>query len=438
MSDRALSAWKPTPRDRVLLLLVSISVLAGLGRDGILAATPEIRESLSLANSELDLSDRAYGFGFYLALGLGGVLAELLGTRLALLVCGAGTGAALCLTGSGWSLAVLTLSRLGLGFSVGALLPASAAALAAWTPPRERGWAVGACHAALAAGGALAAPVFALVLALVTWRAGFFVLAGSAAAWGLAWWRWFEADPGAGSDHPAAAAPLSWRGALPILALPTALAVALGWGLALCREWVPRVLLETWHFDIKLSSWIWAASSAATILGCLAGGIGADRSLHHSGNIRSAHQIVPALGFLLAGLSLALLPIGLDERAIALWLGLALFGLEAAGVMLWVYAIDVGGRHTGVSAGFVGLGLLLSQIVSPLALSGFGLDRSVAAPVVILALASAGVLSFRLRPHIELPMRPLPPSAPVPTEAGAGAAAEIDALLGKSGKKRRG
>jgi sugar phosphate permease len=457
MFDSAFLARKLTPRGRVLLLLAGAALLAGLGRDGIVAATQGVRGYLAMPNNELEIAYGAFGFGFYLSLVLGGALVELVGTALTFLICGIGVALATALTGCAWSLTVLTLSRLVFGLSVGAMLPAAAAALAPWTPPRERGWAMGTVQAALAAGGILAWPLFGLVhlpgawfdalngvlaqqgwrtwpvlgqvLLLGAWRGGFLILAGLAAAWVVLWRRGFSARPGDNGDPPP---PVHWRGALPILVLPTVLALLQGWGVALCQEWVPRYLLETWHFDIKLSTWVWAASGAAMVLGCLVGGFAADRSLNHSSNIRSAHQVVPGIGFLLAAFSLILLPIGENQLAIAVSLGLALFGLQAAGTMLWVFAIDIGGRHTGVSAGCIGFGLLLSRLISPLYL--FGLGRPLPAVVVVMTLVLAGVLSFRLRPHIELPV--LQPPAPVATEPEDEAAAEIEALLDGSGKKK--
>jgi sugar phosphate permease len=429
MLARSHLSRKLTARGRVLLLLTAMAVLAGLGRDGILGATPGIRDFLRVPNDELDIAYGAYGFGFYPALVLGGTLVELAGTPLALLIAGSGVAAAICLCGLAWSLTVLVLSRLVLGLSTGIVVTATAAALAPWIPPRERGWAIGLVQAALAAGNLLN-PLFDRAWFSGAWRGGFFVLAILAALWVWACHRWFRPHPTETGHDPAATGPVYWRGALPVLLLPTCLALLQGWGMALCREWVPRYLLETWHFDIKLSSVVTAISAVAMVLGCLAGGLAADRSLVHSSNIRSAHQIVPGVGFLLAALSLTLLPIGADQLAIALWLGLALFGLQAVGTMLWVIAIDIGGRHTGISAGFVGLGLLLSQLISPLYV--FGLSRSVPAILGVGMLMLASIMSFRLRPHIELPV--CAPAPPVPGEPVDTAAAEIDALLTKSGK----
>jgi MFS transporter, ACS family, L-galactonate transporter len=427
MFDRAFPIRKLTARSRMLLLLAAIALLAGVGRDGIIAVTPGIRDFLHLPNDELEIAYRAFGFGFYPALVLGGALVELSGTSLALLMAGVGTAAAICLAGLAWSLTVLTISRLFLGLSAGLMVTATVAALAPWTPPRERGGAIGLVLAAFAAG-AVVWQFFDLLQFVGPWRSGFLLVAALAASWVWACRRWFLPHPVETGDS-LVPLPVYWRGALPILILPTFLALLQGWGMALCREWVPRYLLATWHFDIKLSGWVSATSGAAMILGCVAGGIAADRSLVHSSNIRSAHQIVPGVGFMLAAFSLILLPIGADQLAIALWLGLALFGLQAAGTMLWVFAIDIGGRHTGISAGFVGLGLLLSQLISPLYL--FGLSRSVPAILGVMMLVLAGVLSFWLRPHIELPVRAPAPS--VPGDPIDTAAAEIDALLTKPG-----
>ena len=431
MFDSAFLARMLSPRGRILLLLAAATLLAGLGREAIVVAAPGVRDFLRLPNDEIEIAYGAYGFGLYLGLVLGGVLVELLGTGLGFLICGVAVTAATALTGFAWSLTILSISRLALGLAAGAMLPAAAAVLAPWTPPRERGWNMGVVHAALAGGAVLAWPLVGLAGLSGAWRLGLFGIAGLGAVWVVAWLRWFQARPG-DADEPAAL-PVHWRGAGRILLLPTALALLQGWGMALCADWVPRYLLVSWHFDIKLSSWVSAVTGGAMILGCLIGGVAADGSLNHSGNIRSAHQVVPGMGFLLAAFSLMMLPIGENQVAIALWLGLALIGLQAAGIMLWVFAIDIGGRHTGIAAASVGLGMLVSTVVSPLHL--FWLSPSAPAVVVITALVLAGILSFWLRPHIELPVQHPPAPEEKPPEDQA--AAEIDALLQTPKKKAR-
>jgi MFS family permease len=434
MFDSAFLARMLTPRGRILLMLAAATLLAGLGREAIVAATQGVREFLRLPNDELAIAYGAYGFGLSLGLVLGGVLVELVGTGLGFLICGVVVTAATALTGFAWSLTILSISRLALGLAAGAMLPAAAAVLAPWTPPRERGWNMGVVHAALAGGAVLAWPLIGLAGLSGAWRLGFLGIAGLGTVWAVSWMLWFQARPGeAGDTDGRAALPVHWRGAWRILLLPTVLALLQGWGMALCRDWVPRYLLLTWHFDVKLSSWISAASGGAMVLGCLIGGVAADGSLNHSGNIRSAHQVVPGIGFLLAALSLMLLPIGENQLAIALWLSLALVGLQAAGIMLWVFAIDIGGKHTGIAAASIGLGMLVSTLISPLDL--FGLSPSAPAVVTITALVLAGILSFWLRPHIELPV--LLPPAPEEKPPEDEAAAEIDALLETPKKKAR-
>jgi MFS family permease len=435
MFDSAFFTRKPTPRGRIMLLLAGLAVLAGLGRDGIYAVTGNLRVALDRPNDDLVIAYGAYGFAFFPALVLGGALVELLGTEIALTICGAGILAGTAVIACAWTLALLTLGRLLLGAGIGALLPVAAAALAPWTPPRERGWAMGSFQGALAAGAALGGPLISLGVLAGAWRAGFVLVALGCVCWLVARRRWYQAGPArADAEAPVERPlPVNWRGAAPILALPIALALLQGWGMVLCEQWVPQYLLASWHFDIKLSGWVAAASGLALVLGALVGGYAADRSLNHSGNIRSAHQVVPGIGFLLAALSLMLLPIGEHEGAIAFWLGLALFGLQAAGTMLWVFAIDIGGRHPGISAGAVGFGLLLARLFSPMLL--FGLGRSLPAALVVTMLVLAGVLSFRLRPHIDLPVVVSDPT--ITNEPEDKAVAEIDELLESSGKKRR-
>jgi MFS family permease len=401
-------------RGRIFLLLTAAGLLAGLDRDGLVAAVGGVRDFLRMPGDDLEIAYGALNFGFYLALVGGGFFAEWLGARRALLICGITAAAATALTGFAWSLTVLMLCRLTLGLAIGAIIPASVVVLLPWTPPPERGWAQGLLQAGLAAGGILAGPIVAIAEAAGSWRSAFPLFGMLGVAWIIAWFVWFEAQPNGSSEVPARP-PIYWRGALKVMTLPLSLAFAQGWGMELCQYWLPPFLVSHWHFDIKLSSTVGVLTVAAPILGSLAGGLAADLSIRHSGNIRSAHQLAPGVGFCLAALSLLMLPIGENGTAIAIWLALALFGLQAAGVMLWVIAMDVGGLHPGVAAAFIGFGMMAARLLSPshlVALTGLGqLPLFLGIPILL----AGCFFSFRLRPHVELP--PDPASVPEPRVA---------------------
>jgi predicted MFS family arabinose efflux permease len=412
-----------TPRGRVFLLLAVAGLLAGLDRDGLVAAIAGVRDFLRMPNDELEIAYGALNFGFYVALVGGGFFAEWLGTRRALFICGVTAAAATALTGFAWSLTVLMLFRLALGLAIGAMIPAATLALIPWTPPRERGWAQGVLHGGLAAGGIAAGPVLWFADFTGSWRSAFLLFGALGAVWAMWWHLWFQPRPVRADEEPPAPMPapppIYWRGALVTMALPLALAFVQGWGMELCQSWLPPFLVSFWHFDIKLSSTVAVVGCVAPILGSVLGGMAADRSLGHSGNIKSAHQLTPGVGFLLAAFSFMMLPIGENEVAIAIWLGLALFGLQASLVMLWVFAMDVGGIHPGVSAGFIGLGLTLARLLSPMHLVAVAGMWSLPLILGIPMLIGAGVFSFRLRPHIELPLRPVVEEPAAPAAKGA-------------------
>ncbi|HVJ54935.1 MAG TPA: MFS transporter [Aliidongia sp.] len=393
-------------RGRVVVLLGLAGLWAGLDRDGLVDAVGGVRDFLRMPNDDLEIAFGAFGFGFYLALIGGGPLAQWLGARRTLLICGITAAAATTLTGFAWSLTALMLFRLTLGLAAGAIVPASVVALLAWIPPPERGWAQGMVQAGLAAGGILAWPIVTLAEASGSWRAAFPLFGLLGAAWVMAWFTWFESRPNAGfGAEEMTQPPLSKRAALGIMALPCGLAFAQSWGMELCRRWLPRFLIDYWHFDIKLSPTVTAIGVIAPILGCLAGGLAADMSIRHSGNIRSAHQLTPGVGFFLAAFSLLMMPIGENEMAIALWLGLALFGLSAAGVLIWVVAMDVGGAYPGIAAAFIGVGITIGRLLSPYYLGQLTGMWQVPFFVGVPVLVFAGFFSFWLRPHVELPLK---------------------------------
>src|ERR1700761_1100403 len=85
-------------RRRILVLLALGSLLAGLDRAGLEPAIESVRAALRVPSPALDISFGAYGFGFFLALALGGFLTERLGPPRVLFGCGILAALAMCAT----------------------------------------------------------------------------------------------------------------------------------------------------------------------------------------------------------------------------------------------------------------------------------------------------------------------------------------------------
>src|SRR6202008_37993 len=104
-------------------------------------AVEGLRDALHVPSPALDISFGAYGFGFFLALALAGLLVERLGPPRVLLGCGVLATVAMLATMATLNVAMLASSRLLLGIAAGGLLPAATVLLAHWIPQQERGTA---------------------------------------------------------------------------------------------------------------------------------------------------------------------------------------------------------------------------------------------------------------------------------------------------------
>jgi len=105
-------------RGRILALLTLGSLVVGLDRSGLAPAVAGLRDALHVLGPALDIAFGAYGFGFFLALALSGLLIERLGAPRVLLGCGALAAVAMIATAGTLHVVMLAVSRLALGLAV--------------------------------------------------------------------------------------------------------------------------------------------------------------------------------------------------------------------------------------------------------------------------------------------------------------------------------
>src|SRR5262249_3402299 len=72
--------------------------------------------------------------------------------------------------------------------------------MSSWTPAGRWGFAQGITHAFGRIGNAAPPPLMAAMLAVISWRASFYILGFVSLGWLLAWALYFRNDP---RDHPA-------------------------------------------------------------------------------------------------------------------------------------------------------------------------------------------------------------------------------------------
>lgn len=390
-------------RSRILGLLTLGSLAIGLDRSGLAPAVEGLRDTLHVPSPALDIGFGAYGFGFFLALALSGLLIERLGSPRVLLGCGALAVIAMVATMGTVHVVMLALSRLALGVAAGGLLPAATVLLAQWVPQQERGTALGLIHSVYWLGPLFAGGIVGSAEWLGSWRGAFLVLAALTAGWCLLWYRMSSALQ---RSEPL---PVYWRGHVARFFLPFCLAFAQSWAIALVIDWVPAYQLQTWHLNIFGSARLTAVIAAAAGGGVLAGGFACDWIRQDSGNVRPARQLLPGLGFLGAAVGMFAMPGQHEIDSIVLSTGVTLFFLTLATASLWSLPLDISAEHPAIGTLFIGLGAALAQLLAPLRLAHmtgwWWLGPTLGLPMLL----AAGIASFQLCPDIGIPEPPPPP-----------------------------
>ena len=408
---RRLSIFSP-PRV-VLGLLCVMYLILFVNRVSISTAAPLMKEDLGLSNAQLGLAFSAFALPYALFQLMGGWIGDRLGPRLTLAVCCAIVTAATALTGAAGGFASLFAVRLGLGFGEGAAFPTATRAMAIWTPAGRWGFAQGITHSFSRIGNALTPALVAALLAFVSWRASFVILASTTLVWLLAWYVYFRNDPGehpgiTPSDlaklpapHEATRRSIPWLRLARCILPVTLVDFCYGWTLWLFLSWIPSFFLENYHLNLQVSALFSVGVLSAGVVGDTVGGVVSDRLLEKTGSLLIARRSVIMAGFL--GAFVFLLPVMLVHNltVAAVGLTLAFFFAELIVAPIWSVPMDIAPRYAGTASGMMNFGFAVAGLVSP---SSFGylVDRTGSwvvpfiASIVLLLVGAA--LAWRLRP----------------------------------------
>ncbi len=179
----------------VLILLSTMSFLLYVDRVNLSTAASSIQAELGMTNTQLGIAFSAFAYSYAVFQVIGGWIADRIGSRVTLLVCGLIWVLTTIGTGLVGSFAALLAVRFVLGIGEGATLPAAGRALTNWTPRARRGFAQGITHSCSRLGNAVTPPLVALLILTLSWRMSFVVLGAVTAVWVAAWWRYFRDDP---------------------------------------------------------------------------------------------------------------------------------------------------------------------------------------------------------------------------------------------------
>ena len=161
----------------VLLIICVMYLILYVDRVNISTAAPLIKADLGLTNTQLGLAFSAFAYPYALLQLLGGYFGDKFGPRLILCVSLLIVCAATAATGAVGGLASLFAARLALGIGEGATFSTATRAMSVWTPERRWAFAQGITHSFARLGNAVTPPLIAVLIALVSWRGSFVVLA---------------------------------------------------------------------------------------------------------------------------------------------------------------------------------------------------------------------------------------------------------------------
>jgi MFS family permease len=397
----------------VLLIICLMYLILYVDRVNISTAAPLIKADLALSNTQLGLAFSAFFYPYALLQLIGGYIGDKFGARLTLIICGLIVCAATAATGAVGGLASLFAVRFALGIGEGATFPTATRAMAVWTPESRWAFAQGITHAFARIGNAVTPPLIAMLIALVSWRGSFVVLAVLSLIWVLIWAWYFRDLPEAPPLTPeelatlparsrrGAGEPVPWlrlfRRMLPV----SAVAFCYGWTLWLFLNWIPSFFYQNYQQDLLQSAFYSAGVFLPGVIGDTLGGVVSDHILRRSGDRDAARRNVIVVG-LLGGL-LFLIPVMLvhDVNVAAISLATAFFFVELVVAPIWAVPMDIAPKHAGSASGMLAVGFGPAGIISPFVF-GYLIDRTGSwtlpfAGSMCLLLLGAG-LAFRMHP----------------------------------------
>ena len=411
-----MPAVRLRPPTIVLSLLCAMYFLLFINRTNIAIAGPLMQADLKLSNTELGLAFTAFAYPYAAFQLFGGMLGDKFGPRLTLALSVFIVFLATAWTGAVGGMASLFLARTLLGIGEGAAFPTATRAMSVWTPRGRWGFAQGITHMFSRVGNWATALIVAGLIAWLSWRASFYLLAPANLLWMGVWFWYFRDSP---NEHPSVTAddlaklPVRARGdakrkipwvRLALFILPvTCVDFCYGWTLWLFQNWIPSFFVQNYGLNLSRTAIFTAGVLFAGIVGDTLGGVASDAILKRTRNLVTARRSVIMAGFI--GSFLFMIPVVLthDLTVATISLSLVFFFSELIVAPIWAVPMDIAPRYAGTASGMMNFGFGVAGLVSP---SSFGylVDRTGSwvvpfiASIVLLLLGA--VLASRLRPDI--------------------------------------
>lgn len=372
-------------RNRVVAFTMALAAVTYLDRVCIAVLAPQISAELSLSRVEMGYIFSAFAVA-YAAFGVPAAWwADRDGARKVLtwvvLVWSAFTMA----TALAWNFVSMAIIRFLFGIGEAGAWPSVARVYSRWIPLAERGRIQGIFFAGAHLSGGLTPLVVAAIAGWLEWRAIFVVFGLVGMVWAVCWYAWFRDEPrehlsvpAAERDHIEATRGLSVGksrsgGWLAVFKTPTVAplcvqAFANSYGFYFFITWLPTYLAQAHGMKGAELAIFSGLPLILSFVADLTGGEGSDR-LARVFSLRAARRAFGVGGYALAAIAIFLatqLPTGF-AAGLCIAIGGACSMLTLAPA--WATAVDVGGRHAGVTAGVMNTVGQVGGILSPLVLA---------------------------------------------------------------------
>jgi sugar phosphate permease len=370
----------------VLILLCLMYMINYIVRVNVSTAAADFQPELGLTNTQVGLIFSMFAYPYLLFQVIGGWVADRFGARKALTVFAAIWSAATMFMGITSTLTGMLVARVMLGVGVSAL-PTATRAMSDWTPAGNRGFAQGITHSSARIGNAVAPPLIAWLIGLLTWRGSFIVTGALSFAWAIAWLLYFRDNP---ADHPGITAeelarlpghhtkekaPVPLRRLARRMLPVTIVYFCYGWTLWFFLAWIPSYFLHSYQLRLSSSALFASGVFLGGVVGDALGGIVSDRIFEKTGDRTKARRNLVIIGFLSS--MVLMIPILFVHNLVfvAVLLSAAFFFAEFTVGPMWAIPMDIAPRYSGFASGFMNSGSALAAIVSPL-VAGYIVDKT--------------------------------------------------------------
>ena len=371
-------------RNRVVAFTMALAAVTYLDRVCIAVLAPKISAELALSRVEMGYIFSAFAVA-YAAFGVPAAWwADRDGARRVLTWVVLWWSAFTMATAAAWNFVSMAVIRFLFGVGEAGAWPSVARVYSRWIPAGERGRIQGIFFAGAHLSGGLTPLAVAAIAGWLQWRAIFVVFGLIGVIWSLCWYAWFRdeprehsAVPAAERDHieatrglPATKERGNWMAVFktPTVAPLCVQAFANSYGFYFFITWLPTYLAQAHGMKGAELAIFSGLPLMLSFIADLTGGEGSDK-LARVMSLRAARRTFGVSGYILA--------------AIAIFMATQLNSGFAAGLLIaiggacsmltlapaWASAVDVGGRHAGVTAGVMNTVGQVGGILSPIVLA---------------------------------------------------------------------